>query len=88
VSFLTAFSAFSLRSRLVVVRGRTIILRFGRFTLPPFARPCSSVIVVVVVVVAATSTSRVAVSLLTIKIAYQTIMYFFTSSAHLKNPHP
>jgi hypothetical protein len=87
VSFLTALSAFSLRSRLIVVRGRTIILRFGRFTLPPFARPCSSVIVVVVVV-AATSTSRVAVSLLTIKIAYQTIMYFFTSSAHLKNPHP
>jgi hypothetical protein len=86
VSFLTALSAFSLRSRLIVVRGRTIILRFGRFTLPPFARPCSSVIVVVVV--AATSTSRVAVSLLTIKIAYQTIMYFFTSSAHLKNPHP
>jgi hypothetical protein len=86
VSFLTALSAFSLRSRLIVVRGRTIILRFGRFTLPPFARPCSSVIVVVVV--AATTTSRVAVSLLTIKIAYQTIMYFFTSSAHLKNPHP
>jgi hypothetical protein len=81
---LTALSAFSLRSRLIVVRGRTIILRFGRFTLPPFARPSSSVIVVV----AATSTSRVAVSLLTIKIAYQTIMYFFTSSAHLKNPHP
>jgi hypothetical protein len=86
VSFLTALSAFSLRSRLIVVRGRTIILRFGRFTLPPFARPSSSVITVVVV--AATSTSRVAVSLLTIKIAYQTIMYFFTSSAHLKNPHP